>query len=341
MRQQPSSRHKRDISVNYLRHLLKVGVSLGIAEHSLLQDLHLSPALLDSLDGRVSIHLVEKVTQRMIKLSQRDDIGMMFGMLIRPTSHGFLGYAVMSCDTFADSMRVLHKYLSLHLDDITIDLASNDSDIVLTLSENYNFGSMRQVFYEAFLTACCQHIAYLIGRLPDGVGIKTDWAKPTYFDDYAERMPPWSFNQARIQIHISKSVLKLPLVMTDPAVVKHALVQMDKTAANRLLVMTPDYVPRVRALLQPNADTGYPNLKTMAAALSISERTLKRRLNEAGTNFQSLLNDARQRQATELILEGQLSMQQIAQTLGYTDPATFTRAYKRWTGRPPSDLRMK
>lgn len=341
MRHQPSPRHKRDISVNYLRHLLKVGASLGIGENSLLRDLHLSPVQLESLDGRVGIRIVEKVTQRMITLSQRNDIGMIFGMLIRPTSHGFLGYAVMSCDTFADSMRVLHKYLSLHLDDISIDLVNTDSDVVLTLSENYNLGHLRQVFYEAYLTACCQHIAYLIGQRPDGVSIKTDWAKPTYFDEYAERMPPWHFNQPRIQIHISKALLTLPLVMADPAVVRHALVHMDKVAANRLLAMTPDYVPKVRALLQPNTGIGFPNLTRVAAELCISERTLKRRLKEAGTNFQSLLNEARQRHATELILEGVLSLQQIAHVLGYTDPAAFSRAYKRWTGRSPRDVRMR
>lgn len=72
-----------------------------------------------------------------------------------------------------------------------------------------------------------------------------------------------------------------------------------------------------------------------------TQRLLPCSRNKSGSSFQKLLDDARRRRALELISTTSMSIQQIAQILGYTDPAAFTRAFKRWTGERPSDLRVR
>lgn len=327
-----------DLPMAYIRQLLSISVRWGVAAEVLLSGSGLTQAEVERPDARITARRAGRITRRLIRLSGREDIGMEYGMLIRPTTHGFLGYAVMSCATLAEALQVVHKYLALHLKDFTITRETKGQEVIITATENYNFGPMRQVFFEALLVASTQHVAFLVGRQLEDWEVKVDWPRPAYFDAYEDRLPGWAFRQAHNQIRFPRYYLSLPLVMADPIALQHALAQVEKEAVVLAAATSPDIVPRVRALLEPDAG-GYPNLGDVAAGLCVSERTLKRKLNEAGTNFQALLDEARQRRAIELIREGKLSLQQIAQVLGYTDPAAFTRAFKRWTGERPSDFR--
>jgi AraC-like DNA-binding protein len=97
---------------------------------------------------------------------------------------------------------------------------------------------------------------------------------------------------------------------------------------------------RVRAQLAPGPD-GYADLERVARRLFMSGRTLKRKLQERGTTFRALLDDARFRQAQHLLENPDLDIQQVAAALGYRDPACFTRAFRRWSGRTPSQARAE
>jgi AraC-like DNA-binding protein len=90
---------------------------------------------------------------------------------------------------------------------------------------------------------------------------------------------------------------------------------------------------RVRALL-PLAD-----VETTARALHMSPRTLQRRLAEAGTRFCDVLDSARAELARQLLGEEAVVMGDIAFRLGFADLGSFSRAFKRWTGRAPGAYR--
>jgi AraC-like DNA-binding protein len=99
-----------------------------------------------------------------------------------------------------------------------------------------------------------------------------------------------------------------------------------------------DLLVRVREQLAPGPE-GYADLERVAARLFMSGRTLKRKLQERGTTFRALQGDARFRQAQQLLADPELEIAQVAAALGYRDPACFTRAFRRWSGRTPSQAR--
>ncbi|WP_322025343.1 AraC family transcriptional regulator [Burkholderia sp. BCC1977] len=79
-----------------------------------------------------------------------------------------------------------------------------------------------------------------------------------------------------------------------------------------------------------------PQLKDIATLLNTSERTLKRRLQEAGASFREISNAVRKARAQTLIAEGRLSTKEIAEELGFSDMSSFSQAYEWWTGVAPS-----
>jgi AraC-like DNA-binding protein len=79
-----------------------------------------------------------------------------------------------------------------------------------------------------------------------------------------------------------------------------------------------------------------PALPQVARMLNLSERTLKRRLQEEGSSFRVLLAEVQDRRAAELLADGRLSLTEIAERLGFSDLSSFSQAYKRRFGVAPS-----
>jgi AraC-like DNA-binding protein len=79
-----------------------------------------------------------------------------------------------------------------------------------------------------------------------------------------------------------------------------------------------------------------PSLVAVAAALGISVRTLQRRLSARGLSYRCLLDDVRRQRAEVGLRHGEERIADISRRLGYSDPAHFVRAFRRWTGQPPS-----
>jgi AraC-like DNA-binding protein len=76
----------------------------------------------------------------------------------------------------------------------------------------------------------------------------------------------------------------------------------------------------------------------IAHALGISERTLRRRLDEHGASLRGITDQLRRERADELLASG-LSVKEVAARLGFSEPSAFSRAYKRWSGQPPKARR--
>jgi AraC-like DNA-binding protein len=100
-----------------------------------------------------------------------------------------------------------------------------------------------------------------------------------------------------------------------------------------------DVVRAVHDVVAARLGRASVEVEQVARLLGASPRTLQRRLDEAGTSYRDVLDLVRHQRAAELVLVEELSIADIAERIGYDDPAVFTRAFKRWTGRSPRDHR--
>jgi AraC-like DNA-binding protein len=80
-------------------------------------------------------------------------------------------------------------------------------------------------------------------------------------------------------------------------------------------------------------------MEQIAAALCMSERTLRRRLQKEGSSFSALCDTIRESMAVQLLACRHLPIEHIAGRLGYAEPASFNHAFKRWKGSTPGAFR--
>jgi AraC-like DNA-binding protein len=132
------------------------------------------------------------------------------------------------------------------------------------------------------------------------------------------------------------SEIREPLVTGDPAL---ARVNDGQTQAylNSLLDsstarVVADHI--VRAL-----PDGPPEQAQIASLMNMSSRTLQRKLRDEGMSFTALLQETRLELAQRYLAEQNRSVVETAYMLGFSEPSTFSRAFKRWTGVAPADYR--
>jgi AraC-like DNA-binding protein len=98
-------------------------------------------------------------------------------------------------------------------------------------------------------------------------------------------------------------------------------------------------VTQVRDVLARDLAVGIATQAEVARKLALSGRTLQRRLAEAGTTFQDVLDEVRASAARRLLRDRALAVSEVAFSLGYAELSSFYRAFRRWTGQTPIDWR--
>jgi AraC-like DNA-binding protein len=97
----------------------------------------------------------------------------------------------------------------------------------------------------------------------------------------------------------------------------------------------------VRRALASRIAAGTTRMSSIARQLGMSERTLHRRLAEDGVSYQDLLEEVRKAAAGRYLDESTLAIGEIAYLLGYSEPAAFHRAFKRWYATTPEHFRTR
>jgi AraC-like DNA-binding protein len=96
---------------------------------------------------------------------------------------------------------------------------------------------------------------------------------------------------------------------------------------------------RVRQLLAEGIREGEPEQHEIAKSLALSERTLQRRLQDENVTFADLVEEVRADLARMYLNDPSLAVFEVAFLLGYSEPSAFNRAFRRWTGKSPSQYR--
>jgi AraC-like DNA-binding protein len=100
-----------------------------------------------------------------------------------------------------------------------------------------------------------------------------------------------------------------------------------------------DIVERAKGAIIKLLPSGKVTDEKVAQELFMSVRSLQRNLHQRDTTFGQLLDAVRQDLANEYVRDRSISLTEVAFILGFSEQSVFSKAFKRWTGRTPSDMR--
>lgn len=290
-----------------------------------------------SLAAGMPISAFERVLQVILAKLGDERIGLEIGWRLPPTAFGSVGHAMLASDTVGDALRVCQRFWPLIGRGLALQVAYEDAQCVLTLVPVLPVpDSFRGIMLESALASVARGFSILAPQAMASCETWFDFPAPRHEAAVRARLPGVRYDMPAAQFRAPLSALELPLAMANAPGRRAALEQCERELA--MLQLPGRVVPRVQQELRPGKD-GYPDLERMAERLHMSARTLRRRLQEEGTQYSALLDEARRRDALRLLGNETLDIQRVAELLGYADPANFTRAFRKWTGVTPTAYR--
>lgn len=147
-----------------------------------------------------------------------------------------------------------------------------------------------------------------------------------------------SFGTGVSGMEISDEALNQPMASADPALKKY--LEQQGRAVLETRPASTDLVGVIRQELVRRLGKTEAKVETIAEALSLSPRTLQRRLEGEGTSFQGVLDGVREQLAMSYLVNDSLTVSEIAYLLGYSELRAFDRAFRRWTSKTPVGWRQ-
>lgn len=328
--------HHPAIPVSYARLLVELCKRWHVAPEELMAGTSLARVEPQLLDARLTPLEFNLLVARALKLTGEPALGYHFGLQTKLSAHGFLGYAVMTSATLGEAIALTEKFFSTRSGALDFRFFVEGDTAIIQIDNTADIKPPFAFPYESLLVGLCHAGAYITGESSLEAEIWIDYPEPAYYQAHAQLLPcPIRYGKGLHQLRFPAILLEKPLLLADETASRLAREQCERELE---ALSSQPLVTRVRALLGEDMST-MPDLETVAGRCCMSARSLKRKLAEQGVSFSELVADLRHDEAVLLLAEGRLSIEQIAERLGYRDPANFTRAFKVWTGATPRQYR--
>jgi len=319
--------------------VLQTASALGLDRAQLLAEVGVTEAELADRDGYTTLDTQLRLGHRIAHLRPNVNIGLAALDYMRPSTLGVLGYVLSHCVTLRDVVDAVLRYQNLLSPAVQWSLQQGATNRV-TIEAAPPMQSL------AFPLETQVGVLVVVGRQLTGV----EWIPDRILLRHVPRGDPAEFTRRLGRevefgaecnaLELSAETLALPVLgarpQLQPAVV--ALVEsIEQPAAEPA---PPEHTGRVLTLLHDEIPKGMTTKDEAARSLGVSARTLTRRLQEEGVSFRALLERARQDLAQGWLGNDGVAIHEVAYLLGYSEPSTFHRSFRRWTGQTPSAWRQ-
>lgn len=324
------------VSMAFVQGMLCGVAARGVSRNDLLVEAGIDPDLLEQLGARVTGEQYIDLF-RLVAKSLNDD-GL--GFFSRPLKRGSLLLMVRSAlgaPNLEVGMRRISRTFYLLQDDVEMVQVQEDGLAGWSLVFADPLRKFPVFMHEALLRIFWRVLGWLVvSRLPvDHFDLA--FPCPFYADHYGKVLPaPLRFDQPHSAFWFDAKYLKEPIRRDEAQLRTFMLnVQCNVVLPRRI---EDEIGGKVRSYLQQQIPL-WPDLVATAQALHMSVSTLQRHLGTEGTSFQALKNELRRDMAVSRLNTSNVSLAVLASELGFTDCATFQRAFKSWTGSAPGAYR--
>jgi AraC-like DNA-binding protein len=298
-------------------------------------------ALIEDLDAsdpdtRIPATVAHKFLSGFVERTGEPALGLRAGCAVSLGDGGALDYAMSSAASVQDALAVAARYWPLVNDALKVRLEVDGGRACLRLDSEVILPPAAEDFLvSAFFK---NHIR----SLPCEAAEMEVWfvhPAPKNTVEYERSFAPASvrFGSPACGFTFRQDFLNTTLASADPKL--HDVLRRHAETLLSELPTSRSVTDAVRQSLLRELAHGNPTAAHVARQLHMSPRTLERRLAGEGTTFSIVLDDLRRRLAFEYVSGVDYALSEIAFLLGFSQPAAFHRAFKRWTQQTPLEYR--
>ena len=316
---------------------LRLVRSHNIDPEPLLEKLGIDSKQLTDPNARFDVDKVNKFFWNIADLISDPNFALQAGNYWHPSQLGVLGYAWLTSSSLRTGFNRLIRFTDMLNNELRIELEESDDGVAVSqwFVEKAKVPRFRIDSAMSVLMAMIRSNTDYDFQ-PESVTFT--YAEPEDSSAYHHIFKcPIHFGMKHNAIIISAAEADKPrecsntqLALLNDQLLIEYMAKLDKN----------NIVERVKLAVINELGSGHFSDITISESLHMSQRTLQRRLEDNGTTFKILVNEIRQELADKYLNDSSLSLTEISFMLGFSEMSAFSRAFKRWSGRSPSDYRI-
>lgn len=330
-------------SCSAVRQYLRTAQDYGIDPLQALAAVNLPAGIMDNSISRISGREFQTLLRWLIDHTRDPLFGLNSARYVQPGSYSLLGYMVMNCRTAREALHMTPAYEAIVGDMGITRIEKHGAHLAMRWICQYDDDCVRPHMIDNVLGSWllfARWLADLSAGKPELVQFEHPAPAPLLRRRYEEIFQaPLEFNAGRNALIIPEALLDTPLRQPDPLLL--STLEQQANAMMAELQQSQPLLLQTRALLRSLMQTSLPRRDRVAEQLGLTERTLQRRLQEAGTGYQQLLDDLRRELASEWLCQSNQPISDIADRLGFSEARSFHRRFKSWTGMTPGEYRER
>ncbi|MBK1875097.1 AraC family transcriptional regulator [Marinobacter sp. 1-3A] len=317
--------------------MLNFAASLGVDKDTCLQGTGITDEALGDGEALIARDQEMRLIENLIlALPDTPALGLKLGMQYNVATFGIWGFALSTSRTLRDAAKTAIRYLPLSTAYCRLYCFDEDGFFGIGLDPEFIPPHVRQFLLERDLATGVN----LVRELSlSGLAISKaefEGPEPAYagFIEEVLGVRP-TYNSHRNAIMVAGLAADKPLPTFNARLVRmlndQCRLQLEQRQTSGLSGLVRQQILGPLGLVA--------TLDEVASALAMSSRSLRRKLEQEGTSFRALVDEERRQTATQILSGSHMKLDELAIHLGYTDTASFTRAFRRWMGVSPGEYR--
>ncbi len=319
----------------YARIAEVLGDSLDLPE--LLRSMGISATLLSDPESRLRLSQVEELISEIVRLSRRTDLGYELGKLLSANSHSFVGFGMLNSVNLDQALRFEAQYFRLIMPSFRMRYISGPEYAEMQFVPRVAMSHLALCFHlEAIGMAALREISDLTGSRRPACRLDLSIEEPAHARRYATELRDVHVRFAAditpsVRLRIFCEPRSMYLDMADSNALRVA--ESRCAALVQRIADGRQFADWVAMTLREVAES-LPSLGELAAQLNLSRRTLNRYLQREGTTYRQLAGRIQHDLACERLCSG-MNANEVAYSLGFSDPSNFSRAFRSRAGYSP------
>lgn len=332
------------IAAGFARALMDLAVSKGANPRVLTQQCGIDPRQLQDPDNRIPFASYMALMRAGQKLARDPALALHFGEAFDMSELSIVGLIGAASQTVVEGLAQLNRYERLIAD---VDKLGSGSRLLLERSAGQvwlidtrsNPNDFPEITESGFARMVCM-TRRVQGDSQFVQAVHVTHAPPAYRNEYDRIFQvPVTFGSDRNALLMTEDWLDFRL--PQPSRYVFGVFSERAQALLDRLESSTTTKGRVESLLIPILHTGNIGVDLVARKLGVSRQTVFRKLRAEGTTFRTTLDDLRHKMALNYLSGSKVSVNQAAYLVGFSEPAAFSRAFKRWTGFSPRVVHSK
>lgn len=332
-------RHRNDIAVVQVVRVLQGAARSGLDIPALLAEVGIPRGLLDEPGARIERDAFIRLMLVVMQQTQDEFLGYGQGRKSKPGTFSMMAHAVINCANLEKAVQRGLRFYDLFDYQLRCQLIRHDDEAELRIDASQRL-DFREVIIEAVIFLWLRFMSWLVGKAIEARRVELDFSRSANDDDYRALFEcPVEYGAEVSRLVFPAAYLDLPLVQNEISL-SHFL----RNSLTELLegnVHNVGLPARIRALISTEYGNNFPDFSEVCQKLEMTPQTLRRRLKDTNTSYQEIKDTLRKEASIYYLSKPELSIDEIALLMGFSEASSFHRAFKKWTGKTPSLYRRE